>query len=265
MRSAGDGWARVGLAAAALVVVLGGAGAGAALASRAGGAIAGAATRRAGTDPPRCGGGAPTLTVTGRASLSITPDLLTVRLDVHTTAADASSALAQDNTLTAAVLHALSAGGVAHRDLQTTGLSIQPVYAATGQKVSGYGVDDTVVAKIRALSSAGTLIDDAVAAGGNATRIDSLSFSLTRPLRAQARARDEAVRQAVGDAKAMAAAANRRLGGICAMRDLTATAPTVSTVPIAFGAAALPNRAPVPLETGSETVAAQVRVVFALG
>jgi uncharacterized protein YggE len=258
-----DRWARIGLVGAALVVVLGGAGAGAALSSRPDGSVAGAAPRHQAADA-RCGGSAPTLTVTGRGSVSITPDLLTVRLDVHTTGSDASGALGENSTLSAAVLHALEAGGVARRDLQTTGLSIQPNYAATGQALSGYGVDDTVVATIRALSMAGTLIDDAVAAGGNAVRIDSLSFSLTRPLQAQALARKRAVHQAMGDARAMAAASGRHLGGICALVDLTTTAPTVPTVPVAFGTAAPAGRVPVPLETGSETVRARVRIVFAL-
>ena len=263
MSRSGGGWSRIGLAAAALFVVLGGAAAGAAVASGGGGATAGAAAKGRTSDPPRCGGGAPKVTVTGRGSVAITPNLLTLSLDVHTTGTDANAALAQNNTVTAAVLHALLTGGVARQDLQTTGLSIQPNYVRTGQTISGYGVDDTVVAKIKKFAAAGTLIDAAVAAGGNATRINSLSFSLTHPLRAQARARDQAVHQAVGHAKAMAAAADQRLGGICAIHDTTTTTPTVP-INFAYGAAAPTARTPVPVEAGSQTVSARVTIVFAL-
>ncbi len=257
-------WSRIGLAAAALLVVLGGIAAGAAIASGGGVLSVGAAPKRASSDPPRCGGGTPKVTVTGRGSVAITPNLLTVSVDVHTTGTDANAALAENNTVTAAVLHVLSTGGVAHRDVQTTGLSIQPNYAHTEQTVSGYGVDDTVVAKIKKLSAAGTLIDAAVAAGGNATRINSLSFSPTHPLRAQARARDEAVHQAVAHAKAMAAAAGQQLGGICSIHDTTGTSPT-APVNYAFGTAAPGARTSVPVEAGSQTVRARVTIVFALG
>lgn len=254
------GWSRVVLVASAFVVVLGGAAAGATIASG-GGATAAAAATSGGA--PKCGGSAPKVTVTGRGVVSVTPNLLTLGIDVHTTAPQASTALAQNNDVTAAVLHALSIGGVARRDLQTTDLTIQPNYVDTGQTVSGYGVDDTVVAKIRKFSTAGTVIDEAVAAGGNATRINSLSYSLTKPLRAQAHARDMAVHQAVGHARAIAASAGERLGGICSIHDVTSTS-TTGPIPFAFGAVAAPSKASVPLASGSQTVTARVTIVFAL-
>ena len=258
-----EGWTRVVLVAAALAVAIGGAAAGAALGSGdptppAGGAAHGASAAR-----PDCGAGAPKITETGFGTVSITPDLLTLSLDVHTTAPQASRALSDNDVATAAVLHALTSGGVAPRDLQTTDLTIQPDYARTGTKVTGYGVDDTVVAKLRKLSTAGTLIDAAVSAGGNAARIDSLSFSTTRPLRAQARARGLAVREAVGHARAIAASASEKIGGICSIDDQTATSTTAPVPFQGFGSAA--PSAHVPVESGSQTVTARVSVVFALG
>jgi uncharacterized protein YggE len=250
-------WSRIVLGAAVLVVAVGGAAAGATLAAGSGtpaGAVAG----------PRCGAGAPKVTVTGTGAVSVTPNLLTMSLDVHTTGPQASAALAKNDATTAAVLHALSAGGVAAKDLQTTDLTIQPNYANTGTAVTGYGVDNTVVAKIRKFSTAGTLIDAAVAAGGNDTRIDSLSFSLTRPLDAQARARNMAVRQAVGHARAIAASSSERLGGICSIHDDTTTSTTSPPIPYAtFGRAAAPSNTPV--SAGSQTVTSRVTIVFALG
>ncbi len=259
-----EGWTRVALVATALAVAIGGAAAGAALGSGSpapprSGAAHGAVAAR-----PDCGAGAPKITETGIGTVSITPNLLTLSLDVHTHAPQATSALSENNRATAAVLHALSSGGVARRDLQTTDLTIQPTYARTGTTVTGYGVDDTVVAKIEKLSSAGRLIDAAVAAGGNATRIDSLSFSTTRPLRAQARARGLAVREAVAHAKAIAASAGEKIGGICSIDDQTSTSTTTPLPFHGFGTAAAPS-APVPVEAGTETVTARLAVVLALG
>ena len=255
----GGGWSRVAVIVAALVVVVGGAAAGAVLAAG-GSAPPG---HRGSAGAPSCGAGKSKITETGTGTVSITPNLLTLDLDVHTTAAQASNALAENDKVTAAVLHALSAGGVASRDLQTTDLTIEPNYASTGSKVTGYGVDDTVVAKIRRFSTAGTLIDAAVTAGGDATRINSLAFSLTQPLRAQARARSLAVRQAVSHARAIAASASERIGGICSIDDETSTSTTSPILPYANLGTAAPS-AHVPVESGSETVTARVQVVFAL-
>jgi uncharacterized protein YggE len=255
-------WARVGLIAAGLVVVVGAVAAGAAIASGRGSTPASAATQGGASGPPNCAG--PKVTVTGTGQVSITPNLLTLSLDVHTTASAANAALSQNNTVTAAVLKALSTGGVASRDLQTTNLTIQPNYGNTVGTVTGYSVDNTVVAKIRKFSTAGTLIDAAVTAGGNATRINGLSFSLTQPLTAQSRARNIAVHQAVTHAKAIATSANEKVRGICSIHDDTTTSTTIPVLPYgAFGAASTPS-ARVPVEAGSQTVTSRVTIVFAL-
>lgn len=255
-------WSRVVVVAAAMVVAVGGAAAGAAVVSGGSATRAGASTHGKSADPPWCGAGSPKVTVTGKGTISVTPNLLTMSLDVHTTGAEASTALSSNNAATAAVLHALSSGSVSRRDLQTTNLTIQANYADTGSVVTGYNVDDTVVAKIRKFSTAGTLIDAAVAAGGNDTRIDSLTFSLTRPLHAQAHARDLAVRQAVGHARAIAASANERLGGICSIHDVTVTSTTTSIRYPTFDSVA--GAAGVPVQAGSQTVSSRVTMVFAL-
>ena len=262
MRTAG--WTRVALVVAALVVAVGGAAAGAALSAGGPTPPAGGTAHRGPVGPPDCGAGAPKITETGIGTVSITPNVLTLSLDIHTAAPEASRALSENDRAAAAVLHVLTSGGVARRDLQTTDLTIQPDYASTGTKVTGYGVDDTVVAKLRKLSTAGTLIDAAVSAGGNSTRIDSLSFSTTQPLRAQARARGLAVREAVGHARAIAASAGQKIGGICSIDDQTATSTTTPLPFQSLGTAAAPS-AHVPVESGSETVTARVSVVFALG
>ncbi|MGH8981033.1 MAG: SIMPL domain-containing protein [Acidimicrobiales bacterium] len=230
----------------------------------AGAAISPSVAAAAGKSPVSCGAGTPKVTVTGTGTSSATPNLLTLELDVHTTDAEASIALSSNDSVTAAVVHALGTGGVPSSDIQTTDLTIEPNYANTGNVVTGYGVDDTVDARIHHLASAGTLIDAAVAAGGNATRIDSLSYSLTHPLRSQDRARHMAVRQAVAHAKAMAGAAGEHLRGICSLKDDTVSHST--TPPIAFGAvSAKAAAASVPVQAGSETVTARVTIEYELG
>jgi uncharacterized protein YggE len=205
----------------------------------------------------------------GTGVVTATPDLLTLTIGVSSTGPTATTALSANDTAGTAVLAAFKAGGVAAKDLQTTGLSIQAEYAMTGTVVTGYEVDDTVVAKIRTLTTAGTLIDAAVTAGGNAVRIDGLAFSLTNPRPLQDQARTEAVHRAVSHAEAMAAAAGEHLGALCSLTDENQTGGT--TTPVIFRAAAGSSTAgsaaaapSVPVQTGSQTVSDQVRVVYAL-
>lgn len=256
------GWPRLALIAAALVVAVGGAALGASIASGRSTPQGGAASHGGTAAAPDCGAGAPKVTVTGTGTVSITPNLLTLSLDVHTTAPEASTALSKNDTATAAVLKSLQAGGVPSKDLQTTDLTIEPSYANTGTSITGYAVDNTVVAKIRKFATAGTLVDAAVAAGGNDTRIDSLAFSLTHPLRAQGRARTAAVHQAVSNAHAIAGSAGDKVTGICSIHDETTTSTTSPVEP--FGAAASPSSTRTPVESGSQTVTARVTIVFAL-
>ena len=262
-RSAGAR-SRFALSAAALVVVVGGVATGATLLAGTGRAQAAPGTSTS-TAPVTCGGGKPEVRVTGTGTVSVTPNLLVLRLSVHSTGTQATEALASNNTTTAAVVHVLRAGGIAAKDLQTTNFAISPDYTNTGSTLSGYSVDNTIVARVHRIGSAGTLIDAAVAAGGNAVRINSVSFSVTRPLHAQGLARTMAVHQAIGHAKAIAAASGRTLGGICSLRDNTTS---TSTGPNPFyaasGAALAPQRAPAVLESGSQTVSDNVTIVFAL-
>ncbi len=261
-RSAGAR-SRFALSAAALVVVVGGVATGAALLAGSGRAQAAPGTSTS-TGPVTCGAGKPEIRVTGTGTVSVTPNLLVLRLSVHTTGSQATDALASNNTTTAAVLHVLRAGGIAAKDLQTTNFAISPDYANTGSTLSGYSVDNTIVARVHTIGSAGTLIDAAVAAGGNAVRIDSVSFSVTHPLHAQGLARTMAVHQAIGHAKAIAAASGRKLGGICSLQDNTTSTSTPGTFSYAATGAALAPRAPAVLESGSQTVSDNVTIVFAL-
>lgn len=219
---------------------------------------------RSGSDPvsPRCGAGAPRLTVQGTGSATGTPDVLTVDLGVTVSGGDAHDALAADDATTGAVLAALRSGGVPDRDVQTTGLSLQAQYGRTGA-LTGYSVTDSVVATLRDFTTAGALIDAAAAAGGNAVRIGSLSFSLADPRRLEDAARHDAVGQAASHAASMAAAAGERLGPVCSITDQ----PTPGVPPLRAGdlvPAGAAGPSAVPLQPGTQRATAQVTVVYAL-
>jgi uncharacterized protein YggE len=215
---------------------------------------------------PGCHGGTPTLTEQGQASASGTPSVLDFDADIAVNASSAAAALSQDNTVTAAVVSALESNGVAKKDIATTNLSVNPNYSYVhGQSViSGYGVDNSLSVKIRHLLTAGTVIDAAASAGGNALSIDSLQFALSDTQALQDQARHEAVTQAISHARSMAAAAGQRLGSLCQLTDDSnqSTVPTPIALPAGgFNAAAASS---VPLEPGTQRASAQITIVYAL-
>jgi uncharacterized protein YggE len=223
------------------------------------------ASPAAASAPPGCDSSAPRLTVQGSGQASGTPDLLTSVFSFATTAASSASALSENNDQVSQALAALTANGVAARDVQTTGLTLQAQYAFPHgvPTLTGYQVTNTVTATLRQVATAGTAIDAVVTASGDAAQIDSLSVSFGNPTTVEDAARADAVRQAKSHATALAAAAGRSLGALCSLTDDTQPVPPLS----AFGAdrTALPaGPSGVPVEPGTQTQTDQVTLVYAV-
>jgi hypothetical protein len=208
-----------------------------------------------------CGGSAPKLTVQGTGNASATPDLLTVAVDVAVTDPSAQASLVDDNSKANAVTAALKQGGVADKDIQTSNVSIQPNYNFAGT-ITGYAMTNTITAKLRNFSTAGPVIDALTAAAGNATRVDSLTFSIEDPGKIEDKARTDAVHQAVSHAQSMAQAAGERLGPVCSLSD--DSSPSYFNPGPLHAAASSAAAAPVPLQAGTQQVSAQVTLVYAL-
>ena len=218
------------------------------------------------THPPAsCGPTTPKLTVHGTGQATATPDLLTVVVQVVVTEPTAATALATDNTKAAAVVAAFEGGGAQAKDIQTSGLSLQPQYSYPKgvPTVTGYQVINAVTATLHDIAQSGAVIDAVVGVGGNAVQIESLAFSTRDPSAVEAQARARATTQAVTYARALARAAGRSLGPVCSLNDqsqVPASGNALEGAPFASAVAA-PN---VPIESGSQTQTAQVALVFAL-
>jgi hypothetical protein len=217
-----------------------------------------------------CGTGTPRLTVQGTGQSSATPDVLTAVVPINTTGPSATAALSEDNARVDAAVFALTGNGVAKKDIATTDLTITAQYAfpKTGPVITGYQVSNTLTATLRHTDQAGAALDALVGAVGNSTQISSLTFSFSNPAAVESRARTLAVQQAVRHARAMAAAAGRRLGPVCSLTD-DSTPPLPQNQTIfgsALGAATIPSQASsaVPLEAGSQNESDQVTLVYAV-
>ncbi len=154
------------------------------------------------------------ITVTGTGTWTGTPDQLTLSMGVQVNAGSVSAALRQANQAANRVIAALKRGGVAAADIQTSGLSISPNYRGSGQAPVGYGVSEQLTATLTELSRAGSQIQAAVTAGGNATTVGGVSLNLTDTSALLARARAAAVREAQAKAAQFAHALGQPLGPV---------------------------------------------------
>ena len=201
------------------------------------------------------------ITVTGTGTVTGTPNQLVLSMGVQTTASSVSTALREANQAARRVISALKAHGVRPADIQTSGLSIQPNYSNSSQVPTGYGVSEQLTATLRDLAKAGSEIQAAVTAGGNATTVDGVSLNLTDTGKLLARARAAAIRDAQAKASQFARALGHQLGGVISVSDQSPV-----PYPIFGGAAALRAAAPaVPIQPGKQQVSVQITVVFAIG
>jgi len=209
----------------------------------------------------------PGITVGGRATVAGTPDTLRLDLSVVATAPSVSEALASANRSAAIVQKSLLDSRVLKKDLQTSGLNIQPEYDYTKPgtpRLKDYQVSESVTAKLRDLGRAGDIIGKAVSAGGNAIRVNGISLDLEDTSALVSSARDKAFANAKAKAEQYARAAGRSLGDVVSIaEDVT----TPSLNPLQYGSpeASARDTASVPIQPGSQNVSVSVTVVFAMG
>ena len=167
-------------------------------------AVAGSAAAQE-TRMPAIEAGHTLLTVTADGSSTRVPDMAVFNSGVTTQGATASAALAENSTKMSAVIAALKRAGIADKDIQTSNLSLSPVYApptrlpdgsyeSSEQRIIGYQANNNVSVKQRKLGDYGKVIDALVNAGAN--QVNGPSFMLSQPDAAMDEARLEAVKTA---------------------------------------------------------------------
>jgi uncharacterized protein YggE len=159
----------------------------------------------------------PSLTVSGNGEVRVDPDEVTVRLGVTRQAQTAEAAQEGVNRVAQAILDALTKLGIPKDQIQTSQLTLFPVYAPqrpeTPQepRVVAYRASNTVSVRSTKLQQAGPIVDAALKAGAN--QVEGVSFGLRNDLPARERALRQAIEEARRKAEVMAQAADVRLGG----------------------------------------------------
>jgi uncharacterized protein YggE len=210
------------------------------------------------------------LTVSAEGRSERMPDLAVFNAGVTTQGKTAGEALAGNSAAMTRVIAALKRAGIADRDIQTSNLGINPIYAeprrlpdgSTEQRapeIVSYQVSNNVTVRQRELGSYGKVIDTLVAAGAN--QVNGPSFQLDNSDDALDAARGEAMKKARARAELYARAAGLRVMRIISISESGGYSPPVPMYRMAMADAA---GAPPPVAAGEVSLSTSVTVQFEL-
>ena len=197
--------------------------------------------------------------VTGQGQVSAVPDIASLNLGVNsqaTTVAGAQSAAVNSMN---AMMQVLKNKGVADKDITTTGYNIYPNMDYKINKITSYQVNNSIVAKIRALADVGSIIDGVVAAGGNLIVISSISFSIDDPSPYLKQARQLAVADAQAKAVQLATASGVKLGS---PSFITETSGNYTPATQYLNAVAAVPAASTSINPGTSQISVNVQIVY---
>jgi hypothetical protein len=202
--------------------------------------------------------------VSGEGSVSAAPDFAQVTLGVTSTGKNAGEAMAANAKAANALASLIKAEGVAPADIQTSEMSISPIFAQpspgqqTAPTISGYSVSNNLTVRLRDIPRLGAMLDRAVTAGANS--IYGIGFGHNDPSAMLDKARPLAVADARRKAEIYASAGGARIG-----RLMVLTEEAGRQSPVAFSRAfAAGAPAPTPIEAGEDKLTVTVTARFEL-
>ncbi|HEX6364216.1 MAG TPA: SIMPL domain-containing protein, partial [Albitalea sp.] len=141
------------------------------------------------------------LNVSAQGEAKRVPDIARMSTGVVTRAADANAAMRANAEQMAKVVAAIKAAGIADKDVQTSGINLNPTYQYRENQpptITGYEAHNTVSIVVRDIGKLGKILDQLAAVGAN--QINGPSFDVDQ----KEEALDEARQQAVAKAQARA-------------------------------------------------------------
>lgn len=213
------------------------------------------------------------LTVSAEGRSTRTPDLAVFSAGVTTQGATAGEALAANSRAMSGVIAALRKAGIAERDVQTSNLNLNPVYAQPRrlpdgsyenepQRIIGYQVNNTVTVRQRKLDEYGKVIDTLVASGAN--QVNGPSFQIDNSDAALDEARIAAMKAARARGNLYAQAAGLRVVRIVSIQESGGYYAPQPVMAMARMDMAAPAPPPPPVAAGELQLTANVTVQFEL-
>ncbi|ORV19234.1 SIMPL domain-containing protein [Mycobacterium celatum] len=199
------------------------------------------------------------VTVVGAGQVQGVPDTLTADVAIEFVAPDVTSAMDQTNGRQQAVIDALTGAGVDSKDISTTDVTLQPQYGGSTNTITGYRAANSIRVKIRKTDAASHLLAVIVDTGGDATRVNSVSYSIEDDSKLVKDARARAFQDAKHRAQQYAQLSGLSLGKVISISEASGATPPTPT-PMR-GA---PMATEVPLQPGQQTVNFSVTVAWEL-
>lgn len=200
--------------------------------------------------------------VTGEGSAFAVPDMAVITMGATAEAETAKAAMDQTSDITAAILARLEEFEVASRDVQTSDLSLNPVWSNRAEtngrpRIEGYQASNRVTVRIRDLSKLGVVLDAVLTDGAN--QLNGLQFTLSDPKPLMDDARRAAVVDARAKAELFAEAAGVQLGRLISLNENGSYSPRPEMMSMARA-----SDAGVPVAEGEAEIRANVSAVYAI-
>jgi uncharacterized protein YggE len=204
------------------------------------------------------------LSVSAQAEARRIPDVATISAGVVTQATDPNAAMRDNATQMEKVMAAVRAAGIAERDVQTAGISVQPQYKYAENSpptITGYQASNTVNIKVRDIGKLGKVLDALVASGAN--QVNGPAFEVDKPEPAYDEARIAALRKAEARAETYAKAMGLRVRRIVSINEGAGFQPPMPYM--RAQSMAMEKAADTSVSPGETTLSVSIDVVFELG
>jgi uncharacterized protein YggE len=201
------------------------------------------------------------VSVTGRGRASAVYDEATLRLAASARAASPSDATARATYAMSAMRDAVLRTGLEDSALSTTNVSLSPVHDPWPTVVA-YEASLALSVRLTDLSRVGSVLLDAVQAGGDGARVEGIAFSHHDAAALEREARDAAYADALGKARQYAGLAGQALGEV---RHMVEAEIGGGLSPRRMMAVAADSSGGMPIDAGEGAVVAVVTVTWALG
>jgi uncharacterized protein YggE len=209
-----------------------------------------------------------TISVTGHGRAEGAPNVWRVHLVATALRPSVTAALADTEGAARRVREALQADGVAPADASTGTVTIRAEEdwsGGRGPRLLGYRTEHTLRIVLRDLAAAGRVLGEAIAAGGEAVRLQGVEAAIEDDVELRASAREAAWQDAVRAATQLAGLAGRPLGDV---RSIQQGGPPTGPIPLRatlMGSTPAAGAPEVGLEPGSVGVDVSLAVVWELG
>lgn len=202
------------------------------------------------------------LNVSAQAEASRVPDVASLSAGVVTQAADGNTAMRRNAEQMSRVMAAIKAAGIADKDVQTSGVNLNPQYKygdGEAPKITGYQASNTVRLKVRDITRLGKVLDALAAQGAN--QINGPSFEIDQPEPLYDQARLDALKKAQARAETYAKSLGLRVRRIVSISEGGGS----GVRPVMMAMSRAKAEMDTPVAPGESTVSVNLDVTFELG